>query len=185
MIIVNSLINSIYNYYYNNNDVLHNSIDIEISNVKTNLVTIEYKISKTKDTINLLTKNLNEQELIYSKSKDDLDHFNNNLHESILKYKSNIIHLLENVNLKDNLKTTCITLKNVFNDFEIIDDLTIFEKSEELSNIIEENVIKCEIAKEKLIPFTNNLKTLEKEKEINDNKLNKLMELKKSCELTI
>ena len=185
MIIVNSVIKSIYNYYYNNNDVLHNSIDVEISNVKTKLVEIEYKLSKTKDTIDLLTKNLNEHEIIYNKSKDDLANFNINLHKSILKYKENIIHLLDNENLKDNLKTTCFTLKNLFNEFEMIDEITIFEKYNQLSNIIEENVIKCEIAKEKLIPFTKNLKVLQKDKETNDIKLNKLMELKKSCEVNI
>jgi len=183
MSIVESLLNKIYNYYNNNNDILHNSIDIEISNVKTKLVEIEYKLSKTNDTINLLNKNLNEQELIYKKSKEDLNNFNLYLHNSILKYKASIVHLLDNENLKENLKTSCFTLKNLFNDFEKYEDLTIFEKADELNNIIEENVIKCEIAKEKLTPFKKNLKSLQKDKELNDNKLNKLMELKKSCDL--
>ena len=181
---VNIIIDKIYDYYKNNNDVLNTSIDIEITNVKNNLVTCEYKISKIRDTINLLTKNSKEQELIYNKSKDDLNNFNVKLHESILKYKQNIIHLLDNENLKENLKTTCNTLKSLYNDFEMLDDITIFEKYEKLNSIIEENVIKCEIAKEKLIPFTKNLKNLENEKNINDIKLNKLIELKKSCEIT-
>ena len=90
--------------------------------------------------------------------------------------KSSVIKITDNNNC--NIIKKCENLDNIFTLFKFDNDLTIIDKHNQMTKTIEQNIIKCEIIKEKLTPIQLSKKKLIETKDHKNIQLSKLNDLK-------
>ena len=159
--------------YSSSNDNLKTSICREIQNITQKLIILNNKILKTNEQKEFLQKTINDNEKIYQESKHKLQKFDNLLIKKVNQFKleMNCDNLDETENKIDILNKKNIKILNIiklisdkYNNLILINNENIFNAYSELNKNIEENILTCEIAKEKIQPINQLLNSLTSEK---------------------
>lgn len=176
--------------YPSNSQNLKISICTEINNISNILNEVNNKILKTNEHKQFLEKTINDNEDLYKLSKTELDTFDNILEQKVndfildMNNKNNKLsnNELDNNNIKSLNKIKLISDK--YNNLILDSNDNIFTKYNKLTKNIEDNILKCEISKEKIEPVLTLLESLLNEKNKLEIKMNNLNEVKKNLSTT-
>lgn len=185
--------------YPSNSQNLKISICTEINNISNILNEVNNKILKTNEHKQFLEKTINDNEDLYKLSKAELDKFDNILKQKVNEFildmnnknekldnnnekLDNNNEKLDNNNIKSLNKIKLISDK--YNNLILDSNDNIFTKYNKLTKNIEDNILKCEISKEKIEPVLTLLESLLNEKNKLEIKMNNLNEVKKNLSTT-
>lgn len=159
--IISLLQNLISNPIYENSELLKSSIETRITSINSQIKDTQAQIEKQNDLLNLYKSNLETAEKKYEESKDKLKQYNKTVNKKITTYKNKLNNLLNN-STEDNkkLESICTEIDNVYTKFKFDKNITILERYSKINKEIEDNVIECEIIKEKIKPINIKLTDL-------------------------
>ena len=160
-----------------NCELLKNSLETQISTIKNEISELESNLSKTTNTINLYDTNQTNSEQKYTESKQKLEKYNTVVEDKLNNFKLKLIKIFDK---SEEPLFKCNEIETLYNNFKCNEDISILENYKILQNNIENNIIQCEIAKEKLEPIKNKYDTLMQTKNDKINQLSKLNDLKDS-----
>ena len=179
--------------YSSNSTYLKTSICTEINVISKNLNELNNKILKANEHKQFLEKTISDNEELYQLSKNELEKFDNILKQKVSKFildmnnkNDKLSNKCNNNNDNQNMKSLNIIklISDKYNNLIIDNNDNIFTKYNKLTKNIEDNIVKCEISKEKLQPVLSLLESLLNEKNKLEIKINNLNEVKKNLSTT-
>jgi hypothetical protein len=174
---------NLYNKYnsFKSDELFIYSINSQLQKIDVKLKELDYQIVKKKNELSLYQKNFDEEEVNYNNSKMNLFE-----HNKLINIKINLLNTkFEGIyNTSRDVLYKSQSINEIFNEFKNNNNIDIFQEYTNFNKIIENNVLKCEISKEKLQAVKNELNILEISKSNFLKKINQLNELNKSLELT-
>jgi len=159
--------------------LLRKSLETQITTIKNEISELESDLSKTTNTINLYETNQTNSEQKYAESKQKLEKYNTIVEDKLNNFKLKLIKIFDK---SEEPLYKCKEIDTLYNNFKCNEDISILENYEILQKDIENNIIQCEIAKEKLEPIKNKYDTLMQTKNDKINQLSKLNDLKDSLQ---
>ena len=164
-----------------NSALLKTSLETQIGQTQDEIKSINSNIKIQNDMLSLYNNNLNEAEKIYQDSKNKLEQYNKTINNKITNFKNKVVSIIDN-NKEQDTSVKCNEIDNIYTKFKFDKNITISERYSNLNKDIEENVVKCEIIKEKIDPIKLKLKELNADLGKLNETLQKYQEVEKSLQ---